>query len=109
MSVEPLKVEVTPIDGWGFFERDFGTLADPFEADVVRVGPGPLVLTYGWQGTARVTHHRYAGRPVLLTPRNTPFAGVVVLRVFDREIAIGAEILFDGMADTAGLKRDLHE
>ena len=98
-----IRIKIIPDEGWGFAERDFGNLAEPFEADVKRVGRSFLIVKYGWRGTVCSIGHRYEGRSVVLTPRHDPFSGWVVIRVFDGEVAIGAETLFDGMADTVGL------
>ena len=98
-----MRVSVTPEEGWGFVERDFGTLAETFEAEVTFAEQGALIVAYGWCGRVTSAGHRYFDRQIVMTPRLVPFSGTVVLRVFDDEVAIGAPCLFDGMAEMEGL------
>jgi hypothetical protein len=95
---------IAPHDGWGYFERDFGDLSEPFEVEVKRVGKRRLVPDYGWMGRVTSIGHRYAGRRIVLTPRHEPFDSWVVVKVFDNNVGIGAETLFSGMAQSVGLK-----
>jgi len=104
VATTALCVTVTPHDGWGYFERDFGDLSEPFEVKVKRVGKRRLVPDYGWMGKVTSVDHRYAGCRIVLTPRHEPFDDWIVVTVFENNMGVGAETLFSGMAQSVGLK-----
>jgi len=95
---------ITPDEGWGFFERDFGDLASPFDVEVSKSTEHRLIVDFGWVGRVITEGHRYSGAAVVLTPRLDPFGSAVVVRVFEAGSEGPGTMLFDGMALSNGLR-----
>ena len=91
------QVVITPVDGWGFKETIDGKLAPSFEAKIAGSGEATEGGILGWHGKA--TNGKYAGADLTMTPRHSPWSGYVVLRV-----RRGSETIFDGIANTKGLR-----
>ncbi|WP_430414370.1 hypothetical protein [Parasphingorhabdus sp.] len=93
------KPRVSPIDGWGFFEAIDGKLSKSFEIHLAQAGIDIGSGILGWRGTVLSKDHKYENMSFEMSPRHENWTGVVVIRVFD-----GDKQIYDGMADTSGLK-----